>query len=126
MTRGTLGLTVSCARCHDHKFDPIPTKDYYALHGVFASSEEPGELPLLRPLEDSPQYQDYLKEKAKIQKEIEEFEDKEIAKFIADLRQNVGDYLLGARDAGRLGEKARFDTFASEQTHSRRSSPLDD
>jgi mono/diheme cytochrome c family protein len=115
VTRGTLGLTVSCARCHDHKFDPIPTKDYYALHGVFASSEEPSELPLLGPLEDSPQYQDYLKEKAKIQKEIEEFEDKEIAKFIADLRLNVGDYLLGARDAGRLGDKGRFDTFASER-----------
>ena len=31
------GLTVACARCHDHKFDPIPTKDYYALAGVFAS-----------------------------------------------------------------------------------------
>ncbi|MBY0514754.1 MAG: PSD1 and planctomycete cytochrome C domain-containing protein [Gemmataceae bacterium] len=35
LTRGFLGLTVSCARCHDHKFDPIPTKDYYALAGVF-------------------------------------------------------------------------------------------
>ncbi len=38
VTRGLLGLTVSCARCHDHKFDPIPTKDYYALAGVFAST----------------------------------------------------------------------------------------
>ncbi len=34
-----LGLTVSCARCHDHKFDPIPTKDYYALAGIFHSAE---------------------------------------------------------------------------------------
>src|SRR5262249_48633782 len=34
------GLTVTCARCHDHKFDPIPTRDYYSLYGVFASSEE--------------------------------------------------------------------------------------
>jgi hypothetical protein len=33
-----LGLSVSCARCHDHKFDPIPTKDYYALYGIFNSS----------------------------------------------------------------------------------------
>jgi hypothetical protein len=39
VTRGLLGLTVACARCHDHKFDPIPTEDYYALAGVFASSE---------------------------------------------------------------------------------------
>jgi len=38
LTRGVLGLTVACARCHDHKFDPILTKDYYALAGVFAST----------------------------------------------------------------------------------------
>ncbi len=35
ITRGFLGLTVACARCHDHKYDPIPQKDYYALAGVF-------------------------------------------------------------------------------------------
>ena len=45
--RGLQGLTVACARCHDHKFDPIPTADYYSLYGVFASSHEPAELPLL-------------------------------------------------------------------------------
>jgi hypothetical protein len=38
VSRGLLGLTVACARCHDHKFDPIPTSDYYALAGVFAST----------------------------------------------------------------------------------------
>ena len=38
VTRGLLGLTVACARCHDHKFDPIPTKDYYGLASVFAST----------------------------------------------------------------------------------------
>ena len=38
-TRSVLGMTVSCARCHDHKFDPIPTTDYYGLAGVFASSQ---------------------------------------------------------------------------------------
>ena len=37
--RGLLGLTVACARCHDHKYDPIPTEDYYALAGVFAGTE---------------------------------------------------------------------------------------
>lgn len=35
LTRGLLGLTVSCARCHDHKFDPIPQLDYYSLAGIF-------------------------------------------------------------------------------------------
>ena len=38
VSRGVLGLTVACARCHDHKFDPVTTKDYYALMGVFAST----------------------------------------------------------------------------------------
>jgi len=39
VTRAVLGLTVSCARCHDHKFDPVPTTDYYALAGIFTSTE---------------------------------------------------------------------------------------
>ncbi len=38
-SRAVLGLTVACARCHDHKFDPIPTTDFYGLAGIFASSE---------------------------------------------------------------------------------------
>lgn len=40
VTRGTMGLTVACARCHDHKFDPIPTADYYSLYGVFQNTAE--------------------------------------------------------------------------------------
>ena len=39
VTRGFLGLTVACARCHDHKYDPISTEDYHALAGIFASVE---------------------------------------------------------------------------------------
>ncbi|HEX5070980.1 MAG TPA: DUF1549 domain-containing protein, partial [Vicinamibacterales bacterium] len=39
VSRGFLGLTVACARCHDHKYDPIPTEDYYALAGIFRSTE---------------------------------------------------------------------------------------
>jgi mono/diheme cytochrome c family protein len=38
--RGLLGLTIGCARCHDHKFDPIPTADYYSLYGVFQNCSE--------------------------------------------------------------------------------------
>ena len=44
-TRTFLGLTVACAQCHDHKYDPIPTKDYYSLLGVFKSSKS-HEVPL--------------------------------------------------------------------------------
>ncbi|RPH35386.1 MAG: DUF1549 domain-containing protein, partial [Planctomycetota bacterium] len=47
LSRGTMGLTVACARCHDHEFDPIPTKDYYSLYGVLASSIEPKDQPLI-------------------------------------------------------------------------------
>ncbi|MBU6303724.1 MAG: DUF1553 domain-containing protein, partial [Verrucomicrobia bacterium] len=45
VTRGLMGLTVACARCHDHKFDPIPTADFYALYGIFQSSVIPDPLP---------------------------------------------------------------------------------
>jgi hypothetical protein len=47
VSRGILGLTVACARCHDHKFDPIASRDYYALAGVFASTA-----PVPRPTEE--------------------------------------------------------------------------
>lgn len=47
LSKGFLGLTVACARCHDHKFDPIPTQDFYALHGIFASIYEPDDKPVL-------------------------------------------------------------------------------
>jgi Protein of unknown function (DUF1553)/Protein of unknown function (DUF1549)/Planctomycete cytochrome C len=61
--RGFLGLTLACARCHDHKFDPIPTEDYYSLAGIFMSThilENPGPKtngpPMLRiPLETKEQ-----------------------------------------------------------------------
>ena len=45
VTRGLMGLTVACARCHDHKYEPVTTADYYALHGIFASCQIPEELP---------------------------------------------------------------------------------
>jgi hypothetical protein len=59
-TKAFLGLTVSCARCHDHKFDPIPTSDYYSLYGVFANSAEPREEPWLHPAQGTPELTQYL------------------------------------------------------------------
>lgn len=49
ITRGLMGMTVTCARCHDHKFDPIPTSDYYSIGGIIFSSEQPtdGASPLM-------------------------------------------------------------------------------
>ncbi len=63
-TKAFLGLTVACARCHDHKFDPIPTKDYYSLYGVFANTVEPTrvtqEPTLLIQIPKTPELLDYL------------------------------------------------------------------
>jgi hypothetical protein len=112
VTRGLMGLTVTCARCHDHKFDPVPTKDYYALHGVFASSEEPAEKPLLGPLVESPAYARFLEKTAEIQTKIKERERTEIEKFLSGVRERTGDYLLGAHDATALPEGTKFDVFA--------------
>ncbi len=44
LTRGIMGLTVSCARCHDHKFDPIPTRDYYSLAAAYNGAEWPARM----------------------------------------------------------------------------------
>jgi hypothetical protein len=113
--RGTQGLTVTCARCHDHKFDPISAKDYYALHGVFASSEEPAEKPLLGTVRDQAAYDDYLRKKSEIEAKMEAVIQKEVDKFLAEQRAKSGDYLLAARDAKRLPKETKVETFAGER-----------
>ena len=59
VTKGFLALTVACARCHDHMFDPIPTRDYYALHGVFSSTTEPDSKPTLNAMATPEQRKDF-------------------------------------------------------------------
>ena len=112
VTRGLMGLTVTCARCHDHKFEPVSMQDYYGLHGVFASSEEPAEKPLLGPLDDSPAYRDFLRKRAEGEERIRERERSEVARFIEGLRLKTGDYLLGAHDAARLPAGGKLELFA--------------
>jgi cytochrome c553 len=70
VTRGLLGLTVGCARCHDHKFDPISMKDYYALAGVFGSTEY-REYPLAPPdvVDRWERHQQQIRDKEKAIKE---------------------------------------------------------
>jgi hypothetical protein len=65
--RGLQGLTVTCARCHDHKFEPIPTSDYYSLYGVFASSEEPDDKPVLKRALDPDAQAQFAVEQARLQ-----------------------------------------------------------
>jgi mono/diheme cytochrome c family protein len=65
VTRGLQGLTVGCARCHDHKYDPIPIEDYYSLYGVFGSIEDPEQLPLIDAAGPSPDLvADYERQRA--------------------------------------------------------------
>ena len=75
-TRGLLGISVACARCHDHKFEPVPTADYYSLHGVFESISRPDPLneaamPLLRQHPPTAEQRaDYEKLRSKVDRDI--------------------------------------------------------
>ena len=92
------GLTVTCARCHDHKFDPIPTKDYYSLYGVFASSQEPKDLPLIEELKNTPEVQAFEAELKKREEVVRTATDKLKADYLAKLRTAtaIADYLQPA------------------------------
>jgi hypothetical protein len=95
-TRGLLGLTVACARCHDHKYDAITQRDYYGLYGVFASTERPYDLPLLEDPEHVPGGADFEKQLAQAHKELEQHIDTEFAHLTENFRQRFGDYLYRA------------------------------
>jgi cytochrome c553 len=74
VTKGFVGMTVSCARCHDHKFDPIPQKDYYSLHGIFASCTEPSVEPVITKVNSGPEYADYYEKRMALEREKENLE----------------------------------------------------
>ncbi len=99
VSKGLLGLTVSCARCHDHKFDPIPTKDYYSWHGIFTSSIEPDEEPLLKKPIETPEYKEFTKKLATLQDQVRFFRESNETFIITRLRSQVGDYLYTALEA---------------------------
>ncbi len=93
VSRGLLGLTVTCARCHDHKFDPVPTADYYSLYGVFASSVEPDEGPLLGKPEESAAYHAFVQELTSRQQAFDAYRDEQHRALEHELRLRAGDYL---------------------------------
>lgn len=66
VTKGFLALTVTCARCHDHKFDPIPQQDYYSLRGIFDSCVEPKLEPPISKIAYTPAYTAYYNQRAKL------------------------------------------------------------
>ncbi len=96
VTRGLLGLTVACARCHDHKYDPIPQMDYYSLYGVFASSEAPLELPLIDRPEGLPGFAEFEKKAAPKRAELQKLLDAQFALLSEQARRRTGDYLARA------------------------------
>jgi hypothetical protein len=94
VSRGFLGLTVSCARCHDHKYDAIPTADYYSLYGVFANCETPLELPLADRAEDCKTLSEYEKQAGPHRQKLQQMVDSQYALLTETARQRVGDYLV--------------------------------
>ncbi|HVL15207.1 MAG TPA: DUF1549 domain-containing protein, partial [Gemmata sp.] len=79
VTRGLMGLTVTCARCHDHKFDPVPAADYYSLYGVFASSNEPKDLPQIGEATDVKEFKKFTAEHGKLEKAVADEREKRMA-----------------------------------------------
>ena len=108
VTRGLMGLTVTCARCHDHKYDPIPTADYYSLYGVFRSTTEPLVLPLFAPPSDTPDYRRFTAELSLRQQKLDDFVQQKHAALVEGARTRVGEYLLAAKAAN---EKPATDDF---------------
>ena len=100
VTRGIMGLTVACARCHDHKYDPIPTADYYALHSVFRSVKDIENYPTIETdIDLSPeQISDYQKKRAKALKEKTDYQNDLAKKARAEFRKRPGDYLSAIYD----------------------------
>ena len=107
-TRGFLGLTVGCATCHDHKFDPIPTKDYYSLLGVFESTKSYD-----YPLAPADTVEAFEKQKKKVtdkEKEIKDFLDAQGLQLAEIYAAQSAKYLMAAR---RVMGTAKEDVFAA-------------
>ncbi|VTR96820.1 PSD1 and planctomycete cytochrome C domain-containing protein [Tuwongella immobilis] len=98
--RGLQGLTVTCARCHDHKYDPIPTRDYYSLYGVFASTTEPAEKPLIGEVERTPELIAFERDLGKLEQERDAFIQQTAQTAIQRVRspETIAAYLLAVAD----------------------------
>ena len=97
-TRGFMALTGACAQCHDHKFDPIPTKDYYALQGVFSSTKR-AEFELA-PVDQVKAYKAQEKKINEIKKRIETFLKGQAEELAEMLASESPKYIRAARHPG--------------------------
>ena len=100
MTRGLMGLTVSCARCHDHKFDPIPTADYYSLYGIMRSSMEPMIAPIYGEEPNTDEYKKFALELKIKEKKLLDFVQLKHRDLVTQARARAGDHLFAAYQAG--------------------------
>ena len=99
VTRGFMGLTVSCARCHDHKFDPVPAADYYALYGVFRSCTEPMVPPLWGKPAETEEAKKHATELAAKEKALTDFVVAKHTELVTQARARAADYLVAAHAA---------------------------
>src|SRR5262249_56199063 len=90
------GLPVGSTRCHAHKSAARRQADYYSLYGVFASSEQPLELPLIEEPARVPGGEEFEKQAAAKRREVEQMLDSQYALLPKAARQRVGDYLVSA------------------------------
>lgn len=95
--RGTMALTVGCARCHDHKYDPIPTADYYSLYGVFDSCAE-----RLVAAGSEPQDEAFLKELQARQEKLRDGLAESRAASSKRARERIADYLKAQTELGQF------------------------
>ncbi|MEW4488795.1 PSD1 and planctomycete cytochrome C domain-containing protein [Thalassoglobus sp. JC818] len=107
VTRGLMGMTLGCARCHDHKFDPLPAADYYSLYGVFASCYEPEMPPLRGELDTSaPGYQEFAEELQKREQAVVDYVHETHAALLSQLCDQLEDYFPEAlKRAGHIPEQ---------------------
>lgn len=94
------GLTIGCARCHDHKYDPIPARDYYSLYGVFSSSQEPKEGLAIDDSANSPEFREYNAKLQSLENSVRESRQKLRADYRAKLTtpEAISAYIRAARD----------------------------
>ena len=94
VTRGLMGLTVACARCHDHKYEPVTTADYYALHGIFDSSQVPEDLPMIGEAPPGRDADAFARKLAELRQAIADHESAVHARAIKDAVAHAKDYFL--------------------------------